>query len=51
VIKKLKSYIRFDSGKYGFDLIGFNNMFYDLGDEWNISVVGNINEDGMDFIK
>ena len=45
-IKELKSFIRFDEGKFGFDLIGFNGMFFDLS-EWcsiEIEVIGNIFE-------
>tara|TARA_R110000868_G_scaffold340594_1_gene601271 strand:+ start:51 stop:449 length:399 start_codon:yes stop_codon:yes gene_type:complete len=40
-IKELKSFVRFDEGKFGFDLIGFNGMFYDLSYECNIEVIGN----------
>ena len=43
-IKELKSFVRFDEGKFGFDLIGFNGMFYDLSDEFSIEVIGNIFE-------
>ena len=45
-IKELKSFVRFDEGKFGFDLIGFNGMFFDLS-EWcsiEIEVIGNIFE-------
>ena len=40
-IKELKSFVRFDEGKFGFDLIGFNGMFFDLSDECSIEVIGN----------
>ena len=43
-IKELKSFVRFDEGKFGFDLIGFNGMFYDLSYECSIEVIGNIFE-------
>lgn len=43
-IKELKSFVRFDEGKFGFDLIGFNGMFFDLSDECSIEVIGNIFE-------
>ena len=43
-IKELKSFVRFDEGKFGFDLIGFNGMFYDLSYECRIEVIGNIFE-------
>lgn len=43
-IKELKSFVRFDEGKFGFDWIGFNGMFYDLSDECGIEVIGNIFE-------
>ena len=43
-IKELKSFVRFDEGKFGFDLIGFNGMFYDLSDECRIEVIGNVFE-------
>jgi hypothetical protein len=42
-IKELKSFVRFDEGKFGFDLIGFNGMFFDLSEECSIEieVIGN----------
>jgi uncharacterized phage protein (TIGR01671 family) len=43
-IKELKSFVRFDEGQFGFDLIGFNNTFYTLSDERGIEVIGNIFE-------
>ena len=43
-IKELKSFVRFDEGKFGFDLIGFNDAFYDLSFECSIEVIGNIFE-------
>ena len=43
-IKELKSFVRFDEGKFGFDLIGFNGAFYDLSYECSIEVIGNIFE-------
>ena len=43
-IKELKSFVRFDEGQFGFDLIGFNDMFFTLSDECGIEVIGNIFE-------
>ena len=43
-IKELKSFVRFDEGKFGFDLIGFNGVFYDLSYECSIEVIGDIFE-------
>jgi uncharacterized phage protein (TIGR01671 family) len=43
IIKKLTSTVRYNEGKFGFDLIGFNGMFYDLSDD-NVEVIGNIFE-------
>jgi uncharacterized phage protein (TIGR01671 family) len=43
-IKELKSFVRFDEGKFGFDLIGFNDRFFTLSDECGIEVIGNIFE-------
>lgn len=43
-IKELTSCVRFDEGKFGFDLVGFNGMFFDLSDDCNIEVIGNIFE-------
>ena len=42
--RELKSFVRFDEGKFGFDLIGFNGAFYDLSYECSIEVIGNIFE-------
>ena len=43
-IKELKSFVRFHNGQFGFDLIGFNDMFFTLSDECGIEVIGNIFE-------
>jgi len=43
-IKELVSYVKFQDAKFGFDLIGFNDMFYDLSDESSPIVIGNIFE-------
>lgn len=43
-IKTLISFIRYEDAKFGFDLIGFNGMFFDLGDEPHAEVIGNIFE-------
>lgn len=43
-IKELTSFIRYESAKFGFDLKGFNDMFCDLSDEYNVEVIGNIFE-------
>jgi uncharacterized phage protein (TIGR01671 family) len=43
-IKELKSFVRFDEGQFGFDLIGFNDRFFTLSDECGIEVIGNIFE-------
>jgi uncharacterized phage protein (TIGR01671 family) len=43
-IKELKSFVRFRNGQFGFDLIGFNDMFFTLSDECGIEVIGNIFE-------
>jgi uncharacterized phage protein (TIGR01671 family) len=40
-IKELKSFVRFHNGQFGFDLIGFNDMFFTLSDECGIEVIGN----------
>lgn len=42
--KELVSYVKFQDAKFGFDLIGFNDMFYDLSDENYPRVIGNIFE-------
>lgn len=46
-IKELTSFIRYEDAKFGFDLKGFNDMFYGVSDEYNVEVIGNIfeNED------
>lgn len=43
-IVELFSFIKFQDAKFGFDLTGFNDMFYDLSDEPDFEVVGNIFE-------
>jgi uncharacterized phage protein (TIGR01671 family) len=43
-IKELTSFIRYESAKFGFDLKGFNDMFCDLSDGYNVEVIGNIFE-------
>jgi uncharacterized phage protein (TIGR01671 family) len=43
-IKELVSYVKFQDAKFGFDLIGFNDMFYDLSDENCPRVIGNVFE-------
>ena len=43
-IKTLTSFIRYEDAKFGFDLTGFNGMFFNLSDEWNVEIIGNIFE-------
>jgi len=43
-VKELISFVRYQEAKFGFDLTGFNGMFFDLCDEYNLEVVGNIFE-------
>lgn len=43
-IESFISFVRYEDAKFGFDLTGFNEMFYELGHELNIEVVGNIFE-------
>ena len=38
------SFIKYQDAKFGFDLTGFNDMFYDLSDESDPEVIGNIFE-------
>ena len=46
----LKSVVYFYNGQFGFDLKGFNDMFFALGDEVCPEIVGNIFEN-PDYFK
>jgi len=46
----LKSVVYFYNGQFGFDLKGFNDMFFALGDEFCPEIIGNIFEN-PDYFK